>query len=118
MTDEKHEYWSNLIGEQEASGQTIRAFCQEQGVEDHCFYYWRKRLKKSRNRQFALLKTVASAAPLELILANGEQLRIRNGVWMRRRFAWYWTLVRAMIHPPASVRVYLCLSPGVTCAGV
>jgi hypothetical protein len=30
--------------------------------------------------QFALLKTVASAVPLELILANGEQLRIRNGV--------------------------------------
>ena len=30
--------------------------------------------------QYAHLKTVASAAPLELILANGEQLRIRNGV--------------------------------------
>ena len=30
--------------------------------------------------QFALLKAMASAAPLELILANGEQLRIRNGV--------------------------------------
>ena len=30
--------------------------------------------------QFALLKTVASATPLELILANGEQLRIPNGV--------------------------------------
>ena len=80
MTDEKREYWSNLIGEQEASGQTIRAFCQEQGVEDHCFYYWRKRLQKSEPVEFALLKAVASAAPLELILANGEQLRIPNGV--------------------------------------
>jgi hypothetical protein len=30
--------------------------------------------------QFALLKAMASAAPLELILANGEQFRIRNGV--------------------------------------
>ncbi len=30
--------------------------------------------------QFALLKTVASAPPLELVLANCEQLRIRNGV--------------------------------------
>ena len=80
MTDQKREYWSNLIAEQEASGQTIRAFCKEQGVGDNCFYYWRKRLQKSEPVQFALLKTVASAAPLELILANGEQLRIRNGV--------------------------------------
>jgi transposase-like protein len=80
MTDQKREYWSNLIAEQEASGQTIRAFCQEQGVRDPSFYYWRKRLQKSEPVQFALLKTVASAAPLELILANGEQLRIQNGV--------------------------------------
>ena len=80
MTDQKREYWSNLIAEQEASGQTIRAFCQEQGVGDNSFYCWRKKLQKSALVQFALLKTVASAAPLELILANGEQLRIRNGV--------------------------------------
>lgn len=80
MTDQKREYWSNLIAEQEASGQTIRAFCQVQGVGDNSFYYWRKKLQKSARVQFALLKTVASAAPLELILANGKQLRIRNGV--------------------------------------
>jgi putative transposase len=80
MTDQKREYWNKLIAEQEASGQTIRAFCEEHGVGDHSFYYWRKRLQKSAPVQFALLKTVASAAPLELILANGEQLRIRNGV--------------------------------------
>jgi transposase-like protein len=80
MTDEKREYWSKLIAEQEASGQTIQAFCQEHGVGDHCFYYWRKRLQKNEPVQFALLKTVASAAPLELILPNGEQLRIPNGV--------------------------------------
>ena len=80
MTEQKREYWSNLIAVQEASGQTIRAFCQEQGVGDNCFYCWRKKLQKSAPVQFALLKTVASAPPLELILANGEQLRIRNGV--------------------------------------
>jgi putative transposase len=80
MTDQKRKYWSNLIAEQETSGQTIRTFCQEQGVGDNSFYYWRKRLQQSEPVQFALLKTVASGVPLELILANGEQLRIRNGV--------------------------------------
>jgi transposase-like protein len=90
MTDQKREYWSNLIAEQEASGQTIRAFCQEQGVGDHSFYYWRKRLQKSEQVQFALLKTVASAAPLELILAMASNSG-SSTVWTRRRFAWCWT---------------------------
>jgi transposase-like protein len=82
VTSEKREYWSKLIVEQEASGQTIRAFCKERGVADHCFYFWRKRLGLGRSEpvQFALLKTVASAAPLELLLASGERLRIANGV--------------------------------------
>jgi putative transposase len=80
VTDPKCEYWSKLIAEQEAGGQTIRAFCQERGIGVHSFYFWRKRLGKSEPVRFALLKTVASAAPLELILASGERLHIRNGV--------------------------------------
>ena len=80
MTDQKREFWSKLIAEQETSGQTIRAFCKEHVVADHTFYYWRKRLQPSEAVQFAELKTVARAAPLELILSSGEQLRICNGV--------------------------------------
>lgn len=80
MTNEKREYWSKLIAEQEASGQTIRAFCKERGVADHSLYSWRKRLRQIEPVQFALLKTVASPAPLELLLASGERLSIANGV--------------------------------------
>jgi transposase-like protein len=80
VTNEKREYWSKLIAEQEASGETIRAFCKERDVADHCFYFWRKRLGTSKPVQFALLNAVASAAPLELLLASGERLRIANGV--------------------------------------
>jgi len=81
VTDQKREHWSKLIAEQESGGQTIRAFCEERGIGEPCFYYWRKRLGKTESPvQFALLKTVASAASLELILASGERLRIGNGV--------------------------------------
>ena len=80
MTNEKREYWSKLIAEQEASGQTIRAFCKERGVADQALYSWRKRLRKIEPVQFALLKTVAGTATLELLLAGGERLRIANGV--------------------------------------
>jgi len=80
VTGPKSEYWRKLIAEQEASGETIRAFCKERGVGDHSFYFWRKRLRKREPVQFAVLKTVAAAAPLELILASGERLCIGNGV--------------------------------------
>ena len=80
MTNAKREYWSKLIAEQEASGQTIRSFCKERGVADHCLYSWRKRLRKIEPVEFALLKAVTSTAPLELLLASGERLRIANGV--------------------------------------
>ena len=80
MNDQKREYRSQLIAEQEASGQTIRAFCKQRGIPEHSLYSWRKRLRKDDPVQFALLKTVDSAPPLELLLANGERLRIANGV--------------------------------------
>jgi hypothetical protein len=82
VTNEKREYWSKLIAEQEASGQTMRAFCKERGVAEHSFCSWRKRLGWGRREpvRFAELKMVAGAAPLELLLASGERLRIANGV--------------------------------------
>ncbi len=83
MTGDKYEYWSRIITEQKASGQTARAFCRERVIGVHSFYHWRIRLRTSEPAQFALLETVASSAPgcaLELMLGNGERLRIGNGV--------------------------------------
>ena len=90
MTNEKHEYWSRLITEQKVSGPTIRAFRKERGVADHCFYFWRRRLgwATAKRVRFALLKAVGSTAPLELLLASGEPLRIANGndiAWRRHK---------------------------------
>ena len=80
MAEERREYWRKLIAEQEASGETIRAFCRRRGIGDHSLYFWRRRLRQGEPVQFALVKTVGSGAPLELFLAGGERLRISNGV--------------------------------------
>jgi transposase-like protein len=83
VREQKREYWSKLIAEQEASGVTIRAFCKQRGLGDHSFYFWRRRLRKQRPVKFALLKAVAgrgAAAPLELFLPSGERLCIGNDV--------------------------------------
>jgi hypothetical protein len=85
MSGTKREYWSKLIGEQEASGQKARPFCRERGIGEYSFYKWRSRLRESEPVQFALLATTPAAAPgrdpaLEVVLRNGERLRIGNQV--------------------------------------
>jgi transposase-like protein len=81
------EQWRQRIAEQERSGATVKGFCQEQGVREHLFYYWRKRLREQQQpMRFALVERgparpePASEAALELLLANGERLRIGAGV--------------------------------------
>jgi len=84
VAETKREYWNKRIGEQEASAQTVRAFCREHGIGEHSFYQWRKRLREKPTVRFAVLETkTASAerpAALELVLNGGERLRIGAGV--------------------------------------
>ncbi len=85
MSETKREYWSKLISEQECSGQKARPFCRERGIGEYSFYKWRRRLQQSEPVQFALLATTPAASPsrdsaLELVLQNGERLRIGNQV--------------------------------------
>lgn len=84
MSETRRTYWSKLISEQEASGQAVRAFCQEHAIGEHSFYYWRQRLRKDETVRFALLETKTQredpAPVLELVLSTGERLRIGNGV--------------------------------------
>ena len=83
MSETKPKYWSKLIAEQEAGGQKVRSFCRQRGIGEPSFYYWRKRLRKSDTVRFALLETMPAdtgirVSALELVLRNGERLRIGN----------------------------------------
>jgi transposase-like protein len=85
VSETKRAYWSKLISEQKASGQKARPFCRERGIGEYSFYKWRRRLRESEPVQFALLASGPAAAPrqspaLELVLRNGERLRISNPV--------------------------------------
>jgi hypothetical protein len=85
MPGSKSRYWSKLIAEQEASGQKARPFCRERGIGEYSFYKWRRRLRQSGTVRFARLETALAAdaspdAALELVLRNGERLRIANQV--------------------------------------
>jgi transposase-like protein len=82
---QRRRYWSKLIAEQAASGQKARPFCRERGIPEYAFYKWRRRLRQADTVEFALLETVPATvaipdSALELMLRNGERLRIGNGV--------------------------------------
>jgi len=85
VSEQRRRHWSKLIAEQEASGQKPRPFCRERGIGEWSFYKWRRRLGQADRVEFALLETTPArvAVPdsaLELMLRNGERLRIVKGV--------------------------------------
>jgi hypothetical protein len=84
---QRRELWRQRIAQQEASGQSIRAFCRDQKLSEHSFYAWRKQFETTTDEhkatpvRFALVETTKPATRhqvelLELILASGDRLRI------------------------------------------
>jgi hypothetical protein len=82
---ERRERWRQLVGQQERSGLSVRAFCQQQKTSEYSFYQWRKRLGEQVPVKFALVEAnhaaaAAVAVAVEVTLATGERLRIAPGV--------------------------------------
>ena len=82
----KADQWAERIAAQQRFGISVKQFCKEQGLTEYSFYAWRKRLQQTGPVRFALVdrsprrQERGAEAPLELVLATGERLRIRAGV--------------------------------------
>ena len=78
--EQRREQWRQRIAAQESSGQSIRAYCGERGLKESAFYGWRGRLRKQNTPvRFALVESKPgeeTPAPIELVLASGDRLRI------------------------------------------
>jgi hypothetical protein len=92
---EKARYWQKTIREAVRSGISIREFCRQRRLKESQFYWWQHRLKAGREERqrrqrssgnphasFALVSDQAGTmdAGIELLLGDGRQLRIRQGV--------------------------------------
>jgi hypothetical protein len=82
--EERYQWWRQLIAQQEQSGLSVRAFCQQHRTSEPGFYHWRKRLAARLPVKFALVETDRNApargAAVELTLPTGERLRVESGV--------------------------------------
>ena len=83
MQRERREAWKERIAQQEKSGVSVRTFCKQLGLKEHAFYGWRQRLRTQQPVAFALVETVEAKpvverAIIELVLSQGDRLRIPN----------------------------------------
>jgi hypothetical protein len=78
--EERRELWQQLVAQQQQSGLSVRAFCQQHRISEYSFYQWRKRLAQQLPVKFALVETsheaCTQAEAVEVILSSGERLRI------------------------------------------
>jgi hypothetical protein len=74
--EQRRAHWQRLVAEQQASGQSIVAWCFQENICEQTFYYWRKRLA-------ALVPTPAAATSQWLALdtasAAGSGLTLTVG---------------------------------------
>lgn len=43
---QKRRYWEGVVRRSRESGQSVRAFCQAEGLRESAFYFWRRRLAR------------------------------------------------------------------------
>ena len=103
-TDERRQFWRDLIERQRTSGLNIARFCGDAGVSQNSFYVWKKRLlttaqqdraampRRKHRRRKAVAKSLVpvrvipdvsyqppTAKAIEIAWPNGMVLRIPAG---------------------------------------
>lgn len=89
--NERQAYWGQLFEAFQRSGETVSAFCRQQGISPASFYHWRKKLAATSSHaddqplpgfiDLGALGTAGSAGRLEirLDLGGGLMLQVVRG---------------------------------------
>lgn len=84
---DREQFWRDLIGRQEQSGQSIREFCDSEGVSQPSFFSWRKRLRSQNGQaesrflpvQIEMPDSLTSAGRIEIVLDGGKRVLVERG---------------------------------------
>jgi len=63
--------WESLIAEQEQSGLAQAAFCEQEGINQGTFKWWKKEIAKSEKPYFELQVPAASKSEVKVTLPCG-----------------------------------------------
>lgn len=82
---QRESQWRARIAEQARSGQSVAAWCQEQGIATPTFYWWKSRLAKRPSKSVPLVPQVDRAPFIDLgtlpepMAAAGLDIRLDLG---------------------------------------
>lgn len=74
-SEEKREFWSHVFELHQESKLSLRAFCDREGLKDHQYHYWRRRLlststsEKGRHDAFV---TMAFSSPRPAVQTRSD----------------------------------------------
>jgi transposase len=84
--ERKQQQWQRWIQQWQASGLTVRDFCDRHGLAEPSFYAWRRKLRQHEPSIPSFLAVRVQAEPergadhtLEVVLAGGRRLRVAPG---------------------------------------
>lgn len=61
--DYRLQQWASIITQRNKSGMTIRAWCEEQGINQKSYYYWQRKLREAASAQASGLTVMSSPVP-------------------------------------------------------
>ena len=73
------EKWVEIIKSQRSSGESVKGYCLERGLQEHQYYYWRRKLAKAESSAFTELTVIpqpAASCNIVLTLPGGYKLEI------------------------------------------
>jgi transposase-like protein len=78
--EQRREFWRQIMAQQQQSGLSVRAICEQHGISEYSFYQWRKRLAQQLPVKFALVEAgrngYVPGEAVEVILHSGDRLRV------------------------------------------
>jgi transposase-like protein len=85
----KEQWWRQALERWQRGGLSVRAFCDDEGVGEHTFYWWRRELrrrdgrprrpqKQTRNDHFVPVQIVADPV-IDIVLPSQRVLRVPRG---------------------------------------
>jgi len=87
ITDSNRQpYWQRMLEVHRESGLSVAAFCQQKGISEGAYYYWRRKLSGGVSKPYeksspAFLEVVMprdNPVAVELVLSSGHTLRIHR----------------------------------------
>jgi transposase-like protein len=83
----KEQQWRLRVQQWRDSGLSVRAFCERHGLAEPTFYVWRRALQPRGDAAGAFLSVrvaeegePAGTGIVEVVLAGGRRLRVREGI--------------------------------------